>query len=697
MWWGSLDTAGSSGLVWYLLLPFVSSGTMADFPPGRLHHLQLGQPRHWHGTASATQPIRLFQGRTRHEVASAIASSPPGVGRLGQLRPPNQRHGAASATHPFDPPSSSILPWCNASHAVKVYFHSVGIATALDLAGWFDSEEDLRSSLEEGLGASDCDSAVLAWKSAGRLSRKVVSDLSAATLPASRSCASGGPGANFDSPGLPVRLALGSASSGHVAMPAKPVEAPLGHIEREKKAPVKDRILDEIAAIYVALGPAGLHWEDVPAEQHALRQQLLLRGPRRLTVPRLGAVMRAWRDWVKWSESPHTESGLDRYRPSPVQLGLFLQQVAMKGPTVAPSRLGAFRWLRKHIGLPFPVESPCVQDFLHAPGTHVPQPARTLSPAEFWNLVALAQKLGPRKSQSVQLIILCALACIRCKHLARSSLQGINDRFLFAHCAEGKRRKLGARPPYSWAVPRPTFLGGMTFDFLGEVHERLGMPQFLLPARSRALKSFPQRRWRNVPMGYNEIVRILRAALEDAGDSKDTAATATFNTIRRFLPTAANVLRFDVQTSQAIGSWEEVPQGDGPALGKAIRPMSLHYSAELALSSGEAKMEVLNAFVSACKVHPGVLQILAGCPVRIPPQELTWQMVASRRVVGNDQKGGTNTIDQSAQVAPPPCDLGDDYRHGDRGKKRKKDTKHRRSKDKKEKKSSSTRTRRCST
>lgn len=80
----------------------------------------------------------------------------------------------------------------------------------------------------------------------------------------------------------------------------------------------------------------------------------------------------------------------------------------------------------------------------------------------------------------------------------------------------------------------------------------------------------------------------------------------SINTLRRFLLTVANIIQAKESMAQAIGSWEKVPSGEGPRKGRAHRPMSLHYSAEHALSSGRAKLRVLGFFLRAAKKNEDV-------------------------------------------------------------------------------------------
>ena len=64
----------------------------------------------------------------------------------------------------------------------------------------------------------------------------------------------------------------------------------------------------------------------------------------------------------------------------------------------------------------------------------------------------------------------------------------------------------------------------------------------------------------------------------------------TFNTLRRFLPTAANAHGFDDKIAQAVGSWQDVSQVECTS-SRSIKVMSLHCSDEQAVSSGAAKKQ----------------------------------------------------------------------------------------------------------
>ena len=124
-------------------------------------------------------------------------------------------------------------------------------------------------------------------------------------------------------------------------------------------------------------------------------------------------------------------------------------------------------------------------------------------------------------------------------------------------------------------------------------------------------------------------VGYLKQALRQIHADPDRVERATFDSMRRFLPTACNVFNFPEDIAQAIGSWEEVPRGDSRSSGRACRPMSLHYSSEQALASGRAKIKVLKAFVKASSSCSKVVDILQGRPTALEQGDLPWSALAA--------------------------------------------------------------------
>ena len=228
------------------------------------------------------------------------------------------------------------------------------------------------------------------------------------------------------------------------------------------------------------------------------------------------------------------------------------------------------------------------------------------------------------------LVILNCVACIRCKHLAISSLKSHDSSRITAFCPKGKRVRKGTRPPYSWAVPLLPEIPASLFKFLTDIITRWETPPFVVPAfqAGTTRRKFVARKWLQKPMLNHQWVTLLRQVMAAAGWAQPLLSTLSFNSMRRFLPTLADVLRCDRDTAQAVGSWQEVPQGEGCA-GRAIRPMSLHYSDEQALSSCVAKAKVLTRFFEVAALHPQAAAVLAGSLPALEAFAFDWKVFAS--------------------------------------------------------------------
>ena len=147
-------------------------------------------------------------------------------------------------------------------------------------------------------------------------------------------------------------------------------------------------------------------------------------------------------------------------------------------------------------------------------------------------------------------------------------------------------------------------------------------------------------------MLIHQWVTILKQAAVATGRSAEDLGSLSYNSMRRFLPTMANILGYNDSTAQAIGSWQEIPHGVGTT-GKSSQIMSLHYADEKALASGEAKRLVLHNFRFS-KSHDLAAKTLTGEVDSIPQGGPTWEDLARL----HRAQASTSA---SIPPAPPPC------------------------------------------
>ena len=75
----------------------------------------------------------------------------------------------------------------------------------------------------------------------------------------------------------------------------------------------------------------------------------------------------------------------------------------------------------------------------------------------------------------------------------------------------------------------------------------------------------PDTAWEATPMTYGQFVSLLRALLVFLGWTPDQARRFTTYSLRRFIPTAAAKLGMTALERQAVGDWDELPQGEDAA------------------------------------------------------------------------------------------------------------------------------------
>ena len=104
----------------------------------------------------------------------------------------------------------------------------------------------------------------------------------------------------------------------------------------------------------------------------------------------------------------------------------------------------------------------------------------------------------------------------------------------------------------------------------------------------------PGDRWMPTPMGYEKFVATMRTCLTDHPGIQQTK-NLTFNTLRRLMPTGADVLQFNDTIAAAIGNWQELPGGRGDRKGRVKNQMAKRYAGEKIYTAGRYKLMVVVA------------------------------------------------------------------------------------------------------
>ena len=209
----------------------------------------------------------------------------------------------------------------------------------------------------------------------------------------------------------------------------------------------------------------------------------------------------------------------------------------------------------------------------------------------------------------VAFILMVATGCIRFEHVQRSHLVRLHGAWVEFECSQGKARKQGARPGYHWGVPQVTMNGQHMTKVLQEffTHEFNQGHKFLLPALALEAEDL----WEiteatpfitNKPMSRARFLEVMRGALVQVGVDFAQAQAATFNKLRRFMPTMANVMELPDLDLQSIGNWTELPAGGGrdPSARKprGVLPMGVHYAGSKVLRSLQVKQRCVDRLLA---------------------------------------------------------------------------------------------------
>ena len=377
-------------------------------------------------------------------------------------------------------------------------FQSVGTETDMDVAEVFIStDEVLTLATERGWMGDEYNQVATAWSEARHRSQRAraagtVRTASTSTpLPRPPSTSTA-----LSRPPAPSTSTAASSTPTPSPAPATSCSSPTVFLDnflspethnavKEQDKTRKDTGMGELKSMWMAMGARGLHWQRGPPHVQEMRLQFLLRAGLRLTGSTVKKHVKAWTAWQQWATRVMGISDENAiYSPDSVLLAQFLDTETARGPTLGRSRTQSFRWLREKLGLPFPIDDIMVADFKHSPLEYTSKSAATFSPATLLNVLSVIHEHSAAKAQEPLVVLFLAFACLRHKHVSISRITGHNADFIFGHCPQGKCRRRGTRPPFSWAIPRPFFLKD-AFAFVLQAAERMGFPDFVVPARAK--------------------------------------------------------------------------------------------------------------------------------------------------------------------------------------------------------------------
>ncbi len=262
------------------------------------------------------------------------------------------------------------------------------------------------------------------------------------------------------------------------------------------------------------------------------------------------AALRTWRLRVRWAEG----AGEDPLAPSSAAPLAFMGARVTKAgvlagavpPSVPLARFNHFKWLETCLGAPVCVQQ-CDKPRGHAAGASTCTEQRVASDPELHVQVdLLLQRMGDTDPLSVvaAAIQLMWASVLRYKHLQRSVLTKLTSEFLWGACWKGKRK-----PGFRWAAPRfgpaGADVGKLLWDRYTAVAGAQGqVPYGVVRDSSGSILQLAD---------FHDACRTLLAQRLGMEDSE----LFTSYSLRRSLPTLAEIRRVHPDDANALGDWSD--------------------------------------------------------------------------------------------------------------------------------------------
>ena len=549
-------------------------------------------------------PPRARTRSRRSPVAASSASNRPQAG----VAPASSGDGLAWLSPVTDQRLRELLVDLPADLATVLV--GLGPQTCEDVRGIWDTSQALVHELEDTKNRELTDGAIdlvrRFWTAARRAGLQARDEATRAVIMARQSSFPSRPLRGSDPPPEPeapprrARL-MRDVGGPRMEQVATTVSGHTAHTREEQQKRVKLDSLFQLVIEHVvdlqSLGACKSDLED-PLKLQTLRDTVMTSSAR-LGVQRLSTLLSSFKRWLKFCEA----QGVDAKHPTPMDLATFLRGVSQGGPTAASSMHACMKYFASTFGAAYDVDHWLTKTFRFHAQAHTSAQAPELEPWEFMNFIELFYRACGTQKLLLAMVLLPACACIRFEHLQRSSFTQDHGHWCEFHCSQGKSRKFGARPAYDWGLPEVIYKGQGIARTLAQFYQHEAKElAWLFPALALA----PEDLWEitsttafilDKKMSRGRFLELLRGALCQSGLDVAAAQRATFNRLRRFVPTIANVMKLPALDLQAVGSWAELPQGGGadPQVAKAhaIIPMGLHYAGGKTARSAQVKQRCL--------------------------------------------------------------------------------------------------------
>ena len=361
--------------------------------------------------------------------------------------------------------------------------------------------------------------------------------------------------------------------------------------------------LEAMWEVYVKLGARGLQYSPLTHTRPELARAAFEAKINVFEVSSLKGHFSAWKRWVRFVTQSQPV-GAEPTVPSLDATFSFLQANAARGPTVAQSLFQQMLWWRAHVGVPFPTHDPLLAVWNRPSDSRQSTQREPLPICVVTRLAEAATGPCPIASAFAGFALMPLVACLRFAHLQRSTQLRRQGPFLFGICTKGKSREQRVRKPFEWACPQD-FLGQSdvfrsALLVLNDLRGRLqAEPAFVIPDLLLGPSSSvgPDATWSIRPMSIAKFIALLRVFISQLCRVDTTQVTSY--SLRRFLPTIAEIVRCPPEIAQHLGNWtESVSLKHAPS---SRMVMSQYYAHDKVATAADSKAALLQAIAMVQK------------------------------------------------------------------------------------------------
>ena len=331
-----------------------------------------------------------------------------------------------------------------------------------------------------------------------------------------------------------------------------------------------------MAADWGASGTLGMELASVTGELHGSVTAKWVRRLERFDAGNVQAHLRTWRSWSRWCAA----RGLQVAEADASHVVDFLHSLGLRkklAPSMPQSRWYHLKWCERYLGAPIRLDAADKPPRLvHSDSPCADNQAAALDPAVILEVerLLLNDKIDENMKATAVAMVFLWTTTLRFRHYQRSVCERLNGHSVQGYCVLGKK---GAG--FSWVAPRFGPLGFDCGEFVfkqwSKACERANSPVQYLLFDTSSLTPFTR-------VNFTLAARTLLAKIIGSDD----ALIFTTYSLRRAMPTLADMRNASEADRLAVGDWRDASCGGGGR----VSAMSVRYAGDKLASATEVKL-----------------------------------------------------------------------------------------------------------